>query len=299
VRRALGLALVAVLGFAPLAGCAGASHGPHAAKAPRAPAVASVPPAPDSVTLALWHFDEDGGTRAADAGPFRLDGIAGIDTHTDFGRYRTARVFQRTNDSFVYVGYNPALEAPGSFTVEAWVNINTVTPYEMQVIAGRWTPVPNTQGWVLGISGNRYHYPLVPVESPGWFLPLVGLAPAQHLVFGFTPATAGDVKGYASNTDLPMGRWVHVAATLDGQTVRLYIDGRLDAQFASHDTIRPTQAPLMVGNAFDPRYLTSFGGDLRIDTQANVTMFYQFDGAVDELRLSSAARSRFESAPVR
>jgi hypothetical protein len=294
VTRAPALALALVL--LALAGCAGTAGTP---RAPRAPAAPSVPPAADSVTIALWRFDESGGTRVADSGPFRLDGVAGLDTRTDFGRYRGARVFQRLQDSFVDVGYNPALDAAGSFTIEAWVNINTVTPYEMQVIAGRWTPVPNTQSWVLGVSGNRYHVPQVPTESPEWFLSMVGLAPPQRLVFGFLPAKAGSVKGYTSNSDVPLGRWVHVAATLDGELVCLYIDGRLDAQFATHDTIRPSLAPLLVGNVFDPRYLTSFGGDLRIDPEANATFWYQFDGTLDELRLSRAARARFESAPPR
>ncbi len=289
---ALALALVLLA----LAGCAGTAGTPRTA---RAPAVPSASPTADSVTIALWSFDESGGTRVTDSGPFRLDGTAGLDTRTDFGRYRGARVFQRLQDSFMYVGYNPALDAATSFTIEAWVNINSVTPYEMQVIAGRWTPVPNTQSWVLGVTGKRYHVPQVAIESPEWFLPMVGLAPSQRLVFGYLPATAGGVKGYTSNSDVPLGRWVHVAATLNGELVCLYIDGRLDAQFATHDTIRPSLAPLLVGNTFDPRYLTAFGGDLRIDPEANATFWYQFDGTLDELRLSRSARARFESAPRR
>ena len=128
---------------------------------------------------------------------------------------------------------------------------------------------------------------------------MIGLAPSQRLVFGYQPALAGAVRGFFSTSDLPLARWVHVAASLDGEVVRLYIDGRLDAQFATTGTIRPTEAPLLLGSAFDPRHLTSFGGDLRMDPNADVTVYYPFVGAIDEVRLSGVARTQFESAPLR
>jgi hypothetical protein len=270
-----------------LAGCAaGRKH------APIAPAV---PPAADSATVGLWHLDENGGTGAADSGPYRLDGTAGIDTRTDFGRFKTSRVFQNANDSFVYVPYNPVMDVAGPFTVEAWINLNATTLYELTVIAARWTPVPNTQSWVLGVSGYNEQYPLVPRNSPGWFTSVLGVAPAKHLIFGFVPSGAGTERGYVSTVELPLDHWVHVAASVDGEVVRLYVDGQLDAQYANSSTVRASTAPLVIGNAFDPRHLTSFGGDLRIDPSANVKLFYPFDGAIDEVRLTRGARSHFES----
>jgi hypothetical protein len=266
-------------------------------KAPKPPRVPAVAPVVDSATVALWHLDENGGTRAADSGPANLDGTAGDDTRTEFGRYRSARLFERSVDSWVIVPYAPALEGHPGFTIEAWVRVDSVATWELQVIAARWSPVPNQQAWVFGVSGRNLAPPDVPL-SPGWFRSLVGLAPPQRLVFGYQPRLAGAARGFFSTIELPLGRWVHVAASLDGEVVRLFVQGQLDAQFQTTGPIRPTEAPLLLGSAFDPRHLTSFGGDLRMDPNAGITVYYPLVGALDEVRLSSVARARFESAPM-
>jgi hypothetical protein len=287
-----------LLALALLAALAGSAAGEKAPKKPKAPHIPPVAPVADSVTIALWRFDENGGTRAADTGPFHLDGAAGIDTRTDFGRYRSARLFGRSVDSWVAVPYSPSFENHPGFTVEAWVRVDSLATYELSVIAARWTPAANQQGWVLGVTGHSLHAPVVN-EGPDWFQTIVGLAPPQRLVFGYQPALAGAPIGFSSIADLPIGRWAHVAATLDGQVVKLYVDGKLDSQFATSGTIRPTEAPLLMGSTFDPRHLTSFGGDLRMDPNASVTVYYPFVGALDEVRLSGVARTLFESAPPR
>ncbi len=267
-------------------------------KVPKAPRVPPVAPAADSATIGLWRFDENGGTRAADSGPERLDGVAGIDTHSEFGRYRSARGFARSVDSWVMVPYAPQFESHGGFTIEAWVRVDSVAIYEIQVLAARWSPVPNQQAWVFGVSGRNLAPPDVPL-SPGWFRPLVGLAPPQRLVFGYQPLLAGAAIGFFSTSELPLARWVHVAASVDGEVVRLFVDGQLDAQYATPGPIRPSEAPLLLGSAFDPRHLTAFGGDLRMDPNALVSVYYPLVGAMDEVRLSRVARTRFESAALR
>jgi hypothetical protein len=286
--------LAAALAAACLSGC-GSSGGVRG----RAAAVPAAPPAPDSAAIGVWHFDENGGTRVEDSGPFRLDGTAGLDTRTDFGRFRSARVFQIAKDSFVYVPYNPVLDVTGPFTVEAWIDIGSVSLFELQVIAARWTPIPNEQSWVFGVTGyNSLQGASAPAVT-GWFASLLGVTQAQHLIFGYVPAGAGGERGYVSTSALPLGRWVHVAATVDGEVVRLYVDGRLDAQYVNTSFIRPSAAPLIVGSALDTRHLTSFGGDLRVDPSASVSLFYPFDGLIDEVRLSRGARSHFEGTPLR
>jgi len=51
--------------------------------------------------------------------PEHLDGVAGTGTRTEFGRYRSARRFARDVDSWVFVPYAPAIDAPRGFTIEA------------------------------------------------------------------------------------------------------------------------------------------------------------------------------------
>lgn len=284
----------------PLALLVAGACGGRGPQAPAPPAAGRAqPPAVDSITIALWRFDEAGGTHVADAGPFALHGTAGLDTRPDFGRYGGARVFTGSTNSFVEVPYNPALESPRGFTVEAWLYLNNVSDYELSPIALRWTPVPTEQSWVFAVCGRRLIPPAVQVASPGWFTAIAAQAQPGHLLFAFVPENAGAVVVLGSSDLLPTGRWVHVAATADGEVARLYVDGRLDAQLAIHDAIRRTSAPLLVGNALDPRLLTTFGGDLRMDTNADPNAYYALDGSLDELRLSSLARTRFESADLR
>ena len=279
--------------FLLLAGCATRNGAPapvHAAAAPATPAAA---PAADSVTIALWRFDENGSTRCSDSGPYRLTGIAGDDTRTDFGRFRSARSFQRSIQSFIYVPYNPVMESPRGFTVEAWILIRSVAPFELQPIAARWSSVPGEQSWVFGVVGQKLYS-----ESPGWFTDMVTGAPANHLVFGFQPQNAAAARGAYSITALPLDRWVHVAATCDGEVVRLYVDGRMDAQSAIASGIRPSNSPLFIGSVFNERRLTEFGGDLRLENLSTEGLLYQFDGSIDELRLSATARHVFDSTAL-
>lgn len=272
-----------------LLGCA---HGAHVAAASRS--ARSVPDA-DSVTIALWHMDETGGTRVADAGPFRLEGIAGLESSTSFGRYGRARVFTHSLDSFVEVPYNPTLEARDGFTIEAWVWLSSFGTWEDTPIAARWVPSTGDRSWLFSVVGRRLTPPAAPAVSPGDHADLIGLAGTGMLMFAFLSEDAGSPRAYVSTRPLTLGRWTHVAATFDGAVVRLWIDGVLDAQYASVGHLRASQAPLQIGNAVDPRWLSTFGGDLRADQARDPIPYYAFDGMIDEVRLSSAARVDFES----
>jgi hypothetical protein len=268
-----------------------------AAKKPKKQEAHAVPqpPAVDSVTVALWSFDENGGPIAGDSGPFRMTGTAAPDARTDFGRYRSARIFNRTQQSFVIVPPNPMMNLRGPLSIEAWVYINSWSNYEMQMIAARWSPVPGDQSWVFGVSGLKEKYPVVP-QGPELFAAAVLDVPATRLVFAMQPAEAASMVSFASVGSLPQGRWVHVAATADGEAVRLYIDGRMDSQFATRHTPRASLAPIVFGGFVDPRRISDQSGHMQIDGSSDYSSFYGFDGAIDEVRLSSTARARFESA---
>ena len=281
-------------------GCAHAP-GTSAASRPAAQAKARVipePPNADSITIALWHLDETGGSRVADSGPFRLEAVSGIDTRPDFGRFRDARQFVPSLDSFVYAPYNPVFDSGSGLTIEAWIQPTAYGSYEDTPIAGRWTPLANQQSWLLAVVGRRLTPPGA-FGSPGVHRALVSQGRLGALMFAFVPADAGLPRAFFSNRPIELNRWTHVAATSDGSIVRLYIDGLFDSQYATTGRIRPTDAPLILGNYFDPRQLTDFGGDLRVDPTLDRYPYYAFQGLIDEVRLSSAARSRFPSTGAR
>jgi hypothetical protein len=92
---------------------------------------------------------------------------------------------------------------------------------------------------------------------------------------------------------------VHVAACVDGEVVRIFIDGRLDVQVAVNNGIKRSEAPLVIGNALDPRRLTDVSGELKQDLVNSPLPWYALNGLVDELRISNVARKDFESLDAR
>jgi len=293
-RRAFAAAsrttLAAALALAASAGCA--HHGPPASghQAARA-ANGSSRPEPDSITSALWHLDESVGAEVADAGPFRLGGVAGLDSRTDYGRIGRARTFTRSINSFVYVPYNPLLEAGRAFTIEAWIDPADLGLYEDTPIAARWTPEPLQTSWMLSLVGRSSTR--TRATSPGDHRALVQLGAPGRLMFAFQPEDAGPPRAFFSSRPVQLDRWTHVAATYDGEVVRIYLDGVLDAQYASPGRVRDTTAPLLIGNYLDPRWLTSFGGALRVGSAVDPVPYYAFWGLIDEVRISSSARADF------
>jgi hypothetical protein len=70
---------------------------------------------------------------------------------------------------------------------------------------------------------------------------------------------------------LPLGRWVHLAGTYDGQAVRLYVDGELQGTMERTGPINPVEnGPLILGSY-----------------QQGHTAFFR--GLVDEIRLYNRA----------
>jgi concanavalin A-like lectin/glucanase superfamily protein len=252
--------------------------------------------AADSVTVALWRMDETAGTVVADAGPLRLHGEAGRAALPDFGRFGGARRFQRTLESFVYVPFNAGLETGGSFTIEAWVRPAAFGHYEDTPLAARWTEEANHQSWFFALTGNRLVPPAARLASPGFHMGLIPASLPGHVVFAFQPAEASAARAFVSARPVELDRWTHVAATYDGLIVRFYIDGLLDTQYASRGNIRPTPTPLLIGNYFDPRRLSGFGGDLRLEPGGDPNPYYAFEGLIDELRISNTARAEFPNA---
>jgi hypothetical protein len=248
----------------------------------------------DSATVAMWRFDETTGSRIMDLGPLQIEARAGIDTRSDFGRVRNGRLFSKSIDSFVYVPYRPALDPPGEFTVEAWVYPTAWGDYEIAPLVGRWTERGGEQSWLLGLSGlNVGAFASTP--GPNQLKSMLVRGTPGYVVFAFEPREAGAQRTFAAATPLSLERWTHVAVSYDGRIVRFYLNGRQDAQYATTGWIRESAAPLLMGNYFDWRVLSEFGGDLRVEG-GDRTPFYAFQGSLDEVRLSNVARTDFPHA---
>jgi hypothetical protein len=275
----------AALALALLLGAAGCAH-----RSPFAKPVVKRPGTPaDSVTLALYRMDEIGGLVVADAGRSRLDGRAGPDTRTIFGRFRNARLFSWSANSFVYVPYSPLLDVSGPFSIETWIAPNAYSRSEDTVIAARWSPTTAEHSWILAIVGLKVDL----TSSAGWHWDFVNHGSTGQLMFVYQPDVAAPPRVFFSTQPVELQRWTHVAVTFDGEVVSFWFDGSPQGTFATSGNIRASSAPLLLGNFFDSRLLTEFGGDLRQGSSSDGSYSYALDGGLDELRISNVARTRF------
>ena len=78
--------------------------------------------------------------------------------------------------------------------------------------------------------------------SAGYRLGIVGGKPCFEIpVKSFSHHLSADVQ-------LPAGRWVHLAGTFDGHTMKIYVDGQPRGRLSRPGPIRPTAAHLCLGN---------------------------------------------------
>ena len=282
--RSLVLALAG--GIAAAVACGACAHGISGSAMGSASA-----PAIDSATVALWRLDEPGGYSAADLGLRHLDLRAGVDTGTDFGRFRGARSFTRSIDSFLYAPWPADLDPGAALSIDAWIEPSAWGAGELTPLVARWSPPTNDLSWLFGIVGSN----LTPTTdvSPGLLTRLVELGAPGHLAFVLQPADAGLPLTYYSSVEIDLDRWSHVAVTYDGAEVRFYVDGRLDSQFASGARIRASRAPLLIGNFFDTRWIVDLGAGSKVGPGAVRTTAYAYEGLMDEIRISDVARQSF------
>ncbi len=86
-----------------------------------------------------------------------------------------------------------------------------------------------------------------------------------------------------SSTATQDTNWHHLAATYDGTTMRLYIDGVQDSQTAASLSLPDTTQPLLIGSTYG-------------SSEAGFGQSY-FNGTLDEVRISDIARSSFNAQP--
>ena len=283
IISALSLTVALAAGALGLAGCA------HAPLAETADLAWRQRPAAGAPTAALWRFDETTGLSFADSGPAHRDGFFGIDTRSEFGRYRNGRRFTQSINSFAMVPATRAPQLGDTWTIEAWIRPVSYGQVECNTIAAQWTEQPSEQSWMLGLSGFDRSVIAHAPPRPDWFDTLIRRRDVGLLLFVFQPRDASDVLAVESTQPIELNRWTHIAVTHDHQELRMYIDGRLDTQYATVSSPRPTATPWVVGNLIDARWLTEAQGSTRVPSDSPEFPFYAFDGVIDELRISESA----------
>ncbi|MHA1902437.1 MAG: LamG-like jellyroll fold domain-containing protein [Candidatus Thorarchaeota archaeon] len=149
---------------------------------------------------------------------------------------------------------NPTdLQMNGAFTVEAWFYADFVDNDYLVVKSGE----SNFRGWDLSFD-----------DDPS-------ISPAGWVMFRWSPdGVAMDTVGYHR---VDIGQWYHVVGVFSpSEYTRFYVNGELVGEVTSGipATVNDPNRPLRIGRRSDGAGATSY-----------------FDGIVDEVRLSSIARS--------
>src|SRR5690349_17118115 len=204
------------------------------------PAVAGA----DASLVAAYAFDEATGTVATDASGYGNNGTISGATRVAGGKLGGALSFNGVN-ARVDIPDSNSLDLASGMTLEAWVNPAT--------LAGKWRTV------LIKEQPAALAYALYAGED--------NARPSAH---AFT-SSEFDTRGTSS---LPLNAWSHLAATYDGSTLRLYVNG---TQVSSR----------AVSGA-----MVSSSGALRIG--GNAVWGEYFQGLIDEVRVYSRALSAAE-----
>jgi Concanavalin A-like lectin/glucanases superfamily len=179
-------------------------------------------------------FDSTGATNGAHANGPTLGGT-GAPTHAN-----GATIFDGVDD---YIGFGDVYDFAGtsSFTVEGWLNRTAVGEAgTWRIIVGKEPAADPRDGWALAIAPNSAGCP-------------------QCIYFDRVAASNDDTVN--STTAIVAGTWYHFAATYDGATMRMYVNGALEASTASALSIPNTTYPIRLGS-LHPAPTTLFPGRL-------------------------------------
>jgi chitodextrinase len=210
---------------------------------------ASTPRAATTVTaapqgpVAAYSFDAGSGASAADATGNGNTGTITNAVWTTAGKHGGALVFDGTS-SYVTVADRAALDLTTALTVEAWVYPTSSSAGSAAIVAKERT-------------GGGMPYGL---ETTGG-------APDAYVNVGATASSGGAAA-------LPLNAWSHVAATYDGTTLALYVNGTQVSSATAAGPLSTSADPLRIG--------------------ADLTWGEYFDGRIDDVRLYDHALSGAE-----
>jgi chitodextrinase len=186
--------------------------------------------------VAAYGFNEGTGTTVTDASGNGNNGTISSATWTTSGKYGNAQGFNGTS-ALVTINNSTTLQLSTAMTLEAWVNPSTVSSAWRDVI----------------LKGDDNYY--LEGTSPASGRPAMGGKFASSPLYG--------------TTALAVNTWTHLAATYDGTTTRLYVNGTQVSSQAQTGAMAASTNPLQIG------------GD---------SLYGQFfQGTIDEVRIYNVA----------
>ena len=193
-------------------------------------------PAPRPDPVAAFSFNEGEGPIARDSFGSH-DGTLDGAEWTEAGKYGGAIEFDGEDDLITIPDSND-LDLTGSFTLEAWIRLDQRRP---------WASI------------------LTKETSGGWFgYQLYGEGGTEAPVGYVTGEDWGPYAGATGSEAVPLATWKHLALTSDGEELRLYLDGELEATEAAMAAQASDGALQIGGNEVFSEYLDGRIDDVRI-----------------------------------
>ena len=153
--------------------------------------------------VGLWLFDKVEGDTARDSSDNGHDGEIIGDVETVDGKFGSALEFPGIDSNYVSIQHEDSLNLK-TWSITAWVKVRNTGQY----------------GTIVG--KQRVLKPVVRNY-------LMGVRDSGILWVSFTQGE-GDYKTTDSETTIPDETWHHVAATYDGKSTLVYVDGILEAE---------------------------------------------------------------------
>ncbi len=202
---------------------------------------------PPAGLIAAYAFDETTGATAADASGSGRTGTLSGATWTSSGKNGGALSFDGINN-LVTVADAASLNLTTALTLEAWVHPASDSSWRTVVLK----EASSDLAYALYASGD--------VARPsGW-------------------ARIGSSLSATGPAALPLNAWSHLAVTLGGGTLRLYVDGVQVATAAVSGAISATAQPLRIGgNSLWGEYFAGLLDDVRIYNRALTAAEIQAD----------------------
>ncbi len=207
---------------------------------------------PQADTVALWDFTKADATRVRDLGPARIS-LRSSDPGTplvlveegDQGGLLFEHSFR-----LVPEGSFPPIALPSNqLTVEAWLR-----------------PAADAAGKQMGI----FQYGQYTIAGFRLLVERTGRV-------AFLVQTGSAEVRLLSEDSLPLGRWTHLAATYDGERIRLFIDGVSQGELLLRDAVIQPEN----NSHFAIGYVGAGSAPY-------------FRGVINSIRISSTARTSFE-----
>lgn len=153
--------------------------------------------------------------------------------------------FVQLNGSSSYFRSERNFSTPNQFSVEAWVNLNTINGNGTEpgiVVASSGSASDEEGGWMLYLKDGKY---------PAFRVRKEGGANGEYVGSLSSPVALGTFNPASALDDNHSKNWYHLAATVANNVVKLYVDGELVDSYTNTSAVnvRPmnVKMPVWVG----------------------------------------------------